>query len=133
MEPKNNKVLHIALWVAQGFVALMFLFAFYAKVIQPAEETAKMMPWVIEQAGLAKFTGIVDLLGGLGLILPAMLRIKPKLTIYAAYGGLLLMVAGTIFHISRGEMDVIGFNFLMMALLAFIVWGRSKKALILAK
>ena len=51
----------------------------------------------MEQPSLATFTGIIDLLGALGLILPAILRIQPKLTIYAAYGGMLLMIAPTIF------------------------------------
>jgi len=111
----------------------MFFFGFYAKIVQPAEETAKMMPWILEQPSLAICTGIVDLLGAMGLILPGLLRIKPKLTTYAAYGGILLMIAGTLFHISRGEMDVIGLNFFLIALLIFIIWGRTKKVPVLAK
>lgn len=123
----NNKITNVLLWLAQVIVAAMFFFGFYGKVLQPVEETAKMMPWVAEQPGLATFTGIVDLLGALGLILPALLRIQPKLTTYAAYGGILLMVAGTAFHVMRGETAVIGFNFFLMALLGFIIWGRTKK------
>jgi len=129
----NDKILNILLWVSQILVAVMFFFGFYAKIIQPVEETAKMMPWVLEQPGLATFTGIVDLFGTLGLILPALLRIKPKLTTLAAYGGLVLMVAGIIFHVSRGEMDVIGLNFFLIALLIFIIWGRTKKVPVLEK
>ncbi len=129
----DNKIINILLWVAQILVAVMFFFGFYAKIVQPVEETVQMMPWVAEQPRLATFTGIVDLLGALGLILPALLRIQPKLTTYAAYGGILLMIAGTIFHVMRGETAVIGFNFFLMALLFFIVWGRTKKAPILPK
>ena len=123
----NNKIINILLWLAQVTVAVMLFFGFYAKVLQPVEEAAKMLPWVTEQPNLATFTGIVDLLGALGLILPALLRIQPKLTIYAAYGGILLMVAAIIFHVSRGETEAIGFNFFLMALLGFIIWGRTKK------
>lgn len=129
----SNKIVNILLWGAQLLVAAFFFFAFYAKILQPVEETAKMMPWVAEQPALATFTGIVDLLGALGLILPALLRIQPKLTTYAAYGGMLLMVAGTAFHVMRGEVAVIGFNFFMAALLIFIIWGRTKKLPILPK
>lgn len=129
----NNKILNILLWTAQVIVALMFFFGFYAKVIQPVEETAQMMPWVVEQPGLATFTGIVDLLGTLGLLLPALLKIKPKLTIYAAYGGILLMLAATVFHVMRGEMEAIGMNFILIAMLVFIIWGRTKKVPILPK
>jgi len=129
----NRKIMNILLWIAQALVAVMFFFGFYAKIVQPAEETAKMMPWVLEQPGLALFTGVVDLLGAVGLILPVLLRIKPKLTTYAAYGGILLMVAGIIFHVSRGETEVIGMNFSLIALLGFIIWGRTKKVQVLAK
>jgi len=129
----NNKIINILLWVAQILVAVMFFFGFYGKVLQPVEEAAQMMPWVAEQPGLATFTGIVDLLGALGLILPTLLRIQPKLTTYAAYGGILLMIAGTVFHIMRGEVDVIGLNFFLIALLIFIIWGRTKKVPILPK
>jgi multisubunit Na+/H+ antiporter MnhG subunit len=129
----NTKIINILLWVAQGIVAAMFFFAFYAKLLQPAEETAKMMPWVAEQPALATIAGIADLLGALGLILPAALRIQPKLTTLAAYGGVLLMLAGTAFHLMRGEAEVIGLNIILIALLVFIIWGRTKKAPIAAK
>lgn len=129
----NTKIINILLWVAQGLVAAMFFFAFYAKLLQPVEETAKTMPWVAEQPALATIAGIADLLGALGLILPAALRIQPKLTTFAAYGGVLLMVAGVVFHLMRGEAEVIGLNIILIALLAFIIWGRTKKAPIAPK
>ena len=129
----NPKIMNVLLWIAQALVAVIFFFGFYAKIVQPAEETVKMMPWVLEQPGLAMFTGIVDLLGAVGLILPVLLRIKPKLTTYAAYGGILLMIAGIIFHVSRGEAAVIGMNFFIIALLAFIIWGRTKKVPVLQR
>lgn len=129
----KTKTINILLWVAQGLVATMFFFAFYAKLLQPVEETAKTMPWVAEQPDLATIAGIADLLGALGLILPAALRIQPKLTTLAAYGGVLLMLAGTAFHLMRGEAEVIGLNIILIALLAFIIWGRTKKAPIAPK
>lgn len=129
----NKKVLNILLWSAQVFVAIMFLFAFYAKLIQPLEETIKTMPWVAEQPILKTVTGIVDLFGALGLILPAFLRIQPKLTTYAAIGGILLMIAGIVFHVMRLETGVIALNFILIALLIFVIWGRSKKVPIQAK
>lgn len=129
----NTKILNIILWVAQILVATMFFFAFYAKLLQPVEETSKTMPWVAEQPTLATIAGIADLLGALGLILPAALRIQPKLTNLAAYGGVVLMIAGIVFHLMRGEAEVIGLNIILIALLAFIIWGRTKKAPISAK
>lgn len=89
---KKSKGLNIALWTAQGLLALTFIWGTYVKLAQPIEESAKMLPWALDNPGLLKFTGIVDLLGGLGIILPSVLRILPKLTIYAAFGIVSLMV-----------------------------------------
>jgi hypothetical protein len=70
-------------------------------------------------------TGIIDLPGGVGLIVPSLLRIKPRLTIYAALGAIVLMIIASIFHIARGEANSIGFNVLVAAMAAFVAWGRS--------
>ena len=82
---------------------------------------------------LLKFTGIVEILGALGIILPATLRIQPKLTIFAAYGIIALMISASIFHISRGEASLIGMNIFLLLLAVFVAWGRWKKAPIQAK
>ena len=132
-DQKRNKVLHIGLWIAQALVALMLLWGAFAKLGTPIEELAKMMPWATENPSLVTLTGIVDLLGGLGLLLPALLKIKPQLTIYAAYGTIALMVAAAIFHISRGEYESVGMNVVILLIALFIAWGRSKKEPILPK
>jgi len=129
----KSKVLNIALWVAQGLISLTLIWAGYAKLFQPIEETAKMLPWALDNPGLLKITGVVDLLGGIGIVLPAALRIQPKLTIFAAYGTIALMIAASVFHISRGEASLIGMNIFFLMLAGFIAWGRTKKSPILAK
>jgi len=130
---KTNKGLNIGLWIAQGIVALMLLWGGYAKLGIPKEELIQMIPWAAEKPSLLMFTGVIDVLGGLGLLLPALLKIKPKLTIYAAYGTAILMISALVFHISRNEYESIGMNVLILLLALFIAWGRSKKAPILAK
>lgn len=130
---KSSKVLNIALWVAQGLLALTFIWAAYTKLFQPLEEAAKMLPWAKDNPGLVKLTGVVELLGALGLILPSALRILPKLTIYAAYGAIVLMILAAVFHISRGEASLIGMNIFFLILGGFIAWGRTTKAPILPK
>lgn len=107
----------------------MFLMAGANKLFQSAEELVKMLPWVTSvPSGFVKFIGISELLGGIGLLLPSLLRIKPILTSYAAIGLALVMLFASIFHISRGEYSVIGMNFVLMALALFVAWGRMKKA-----
>lgn len=126
--------MNIALWIVQSLLAAMFLMAGANKLFQSTEELVKMLPWVTSvPVGLVKFIGISELLGGIGLLLPSILRIKPILTSYAAIGLALVMLFASIFHISRGEYSVIGMNFVFMALALFVAWGRSKKVPILAK
>lgn len=126
---KSSKKMNIALWIVQSLLAAMFLMAGANKLFQSAEELVKMLPWVTSvPSGLVKFIGISELLGGIGLLLPSILRIKPILTSYAAIGLALVMLFASIFHISRGEYSVIGMNFVLTALALVVAWGRMKKA-----
>lgn len=134
MEQKKNKAIHITLWIAQGLLAVMFIMAGFMKVTQPVDALAESLVWVTSTPlGLVRFIGVSELLGGVGLLLPAILRIKPFLTIWAALGIGAIMLLAAIFHGSRGEFEAIGFNVFMLAIALFIAWGRSKKAPIAAK
>ncbi|WP_020535657.1 DoxX family protein [Lewinella cohaerens] len=131
---QNSKAINIALWVAQALLGAMFLMAGTMKASQPVEALAESLPWVTSMPlGLVRFIGISELLGGLGLLLPSLLRIKPFLTVWAAIGLVAVMLLAALFHASRGEFSAIGMNVVLMALSAFIAWGRSKKVPILAK
>ena len=100
----------------------------------PIEAISASMPWTGQLPALiVRLLGLIDLSGAVGLILPSLLRIKPQLTPWAALCIIALMVCATIFHVSRGEASVIGFNIFVAVVAAFIVWGRFKKAPIAAK
>lgn len=125
---KPSRLLHIALWIAQVFASLTLVWAAYMKLFQSPTELAAMWPWAGEvPPWVVHFTGVADLLAGLGLVLPMALRIKPVLTPIAATGLVILMVAAAIFHVSRGEASQIGFNVVFAAIAAWIAWGRSRK------
>ncbi len=129
-----SRALTIGLWVAQVLLAAMFLMTGSMKLFQPIGELAKALPWVLSvPVGLVRFIGISELLGGLGLLLPSLLRIRPSLTPLAALGLTVVMVLASAFHLSRGEAPVIGMNLVLAAIAVFIAWGRSKKAPIPAK
>lgn len=120
----------IALWVAQAFVGLMFCYSGYLKLAMPLPALAEMgMFWPSEVApAFLIFIGLVDLAGGIGILLPALTRIKPQLTVWAALGCSVLQVLAIGFHAMRGEFAVLPFNFILLALALFVLWGRSKKA-----
>ncbi|MBF9254030.1 DoxX family protein [Pontibacter sp. 172403-2] len=126
---KSNKALNITLWIAQVLLAGMFLMSGFMKVAQPIDQLSLMLPWASQvPAALVRFIGISEVLGGLGLILPALLRIKPQLTVWAALGLVAVMIFASIFHLSRGEGAMIGTNIVLALVAVFIAWGRSKKA-----
>lgn len=130
---KSMKTLHITLWVAQIVVAAFFLVGAALK-FQPIDKIALMMPWTGQVPVLyVRLLGIIDLLGALGLILPALLRIKPQLTPVTALLVIALMICAIIFHVSRGEASLTGANIIAGFMAAFIAWGRFKKVPITSK
>ena len=125
-QQRPSKALNIALWVVQGLLASSLLWAAWMKLLQPIEKLAAMWPWAGQVPNsLVKFTGIVDLLGGLGLILPGLLKIKQRLTFFAAIGIIILMIVASIFHISRGEGALIIPNIIFAIMAGFVAWGRK--------
>jgi putative oxidoreductase len=77
--------MNIALWVVQALLALLFLLAGFPKATQPLDRLAGRMGWVkVVPQALTRFIGIAEILGAIGLILPALTHILPWLTIAAA-------------------------------------------------
>jgi uncharacterized membrane protein YphA (DoxX/SURF4 family) len=72
--------------------------------------------------------GVLEILGGAGLVLPALTRIQPRLTPLAAAGLALVMVGAAVWHITRGEFPNIGINVANFVMLAFLAYGRWRLA-----
>ncbi len=124
----KSKAANITAWILQVVLALMFIMTGTMKTLFPIDQLAASLPWVNDvSAGLVRFIGLSELLGGLGLILPALLKYKTKLTAFAAIGIVLVMIAASAFHISRGENSVIGINIILAALAGLVAWLRLKK------
>ena len=132
-QQRNSKTMHIILWVAQVLLATLLLSGFIMKFL-PIEKISAIMPWTGQVPALVvRLLGIIDFLGAIGLILPTLLSIKPQLTPWTALGIIALMVCAIIFHVSRGEILVIGVNVFCLGLAVFIAWGRFKKAPVSSK
>lgn len=124
---KNSKLFNTTAWICQILLSLTLLWAAGMKLFQPIDQLSQQWPWTADNAILTRGAGVVDLLGGLGLVLPMALGIRPILALYSAYGTIVLMVAASVFHISRGEASLIGFNIFVAFVAGFVVWVRSKK------
>jgi uncharacterized membrane protein YphA (DoxX/SURF4 family) len=128
--PPAGKLLQIGLWTAQVLIFAAFILFGLQKLFMPGEALAAMWQtqWPIEYPRLLRFTGLIDVAVGLGILLPALTRIQPRLTVLAALGCTLLQICAIIFHATRGEFAALPLNFILLPLVAFILWGRGKKA-----
>lgn len=119
----------LGLWVAQVVLALLFGMAGFIKLMTPIDALALQMAWVEgAPAALVWFIAIAEIAGALGVILPAATRIMPFLTPLAALGFVVIQVLAIGVHIVRGEPAILPMNFMLLAVAAFVVWGRWRKA-----
>lgn len=126
---RPGKALQIGLWAAQVLICVLFVLFGYMKMFMPVETLAGMWVWPGQvPAWFLRLMGAVDAAGGIGVLLPALTRIQPRLTVWAALGCTLLQICAIVFHLSRGEAAAVPLNIVLLALSAFILWGRGKKA-----
>jgi uncharacterized membrane protein YphA (DoxX/SURF4 family) len=130
----RRRGLHIGLWVAQAVLALGFGLSGLWKLTTPMAQLAQQLPLAADgHAVLLRFIGASELLGALGLLLPALTRIVPRLTALAALGLTTIMVLATAYHLSRGEGGALPVTIGLGALAAFVAWGRGRRAPIVAR
>ena len=125
----SGRALRVGLWIAQVLIFLAFASAGLAKLLMPIPQLGAMMPWAGQYSeAFVRAIGVIDLAGGIGVLLPALTRIMPSLTVLAALGCSVLQVFALVFHFSRGEAAVTPLNFVLLALAVFVLWGRGRKA-----
>ena len=114
-----------ALWIVQGLLAALFLFAGGMKLVLPIEELTAQTPL----PGLfVQFIGVAEVLGALGLILPGLLRIRPGLTPLAAAGLVIIMIGATVFTLATMGAAPALFPLVVGLFAAFVAYGRWKLA-----
>ena len=126
MAGKRNG-LNRALWIVAGLLAVELLFS-SAKIVVPKQKLAAGGPatrWVEDfSKGGLRVIGVLELLGSVGLILPAVLGIAPVLVPLAATGAVLLFVGAAITRLRRGERATVVIDLVNLAMAAFVAWGR---------
>jgi uncharacterized membrane protein YphA (DoxX/SURF4 family) len=118
--------MNVVLWVLQILFGVFFLFVGVQHFILSPDLPAQMA-WMYElPGGLHVVSGILEILAGLGLILPGLLRIRTRLTSLAAFGLVFVMLGAAVWHITRGEFQNVVQNLVIAALLGFVAYGRWK-------
>ena len=111
--------MNIALWVVQGLLAALYLGAGVMKLVRPREQMVASgnFDWAkdVTDTGL-KGIGAVEVLGAIGLILPAVLDIAPILVPLAAVGLAVIMAGAIITHGRRKEYPQVILNTIILVL-----------------
>jgi len=111
----------VLLWIIQGLLALVFMFAGVMKFVMPIEEMTKQVPL----PGLfLRFIGVAEVLGAIGLILPGLLRIRPGLTPLAAAGLAIITVGATVVTLMIGGGATALFPLVVALLSVFVAYSR---------
>jgi hypothetical protein len=122
---RGRSTMNVALWIVQGLLAALFLFAGGAKLVLPLDQMAgpvALPGWFL------RFLGVAEVLGALGLVLPGLLRIRPGLTPLAAAGLVIIMIGATVVTLVGGMVAVALMNLVVALLAALVAYGRWRLA-----
>jgi uncharacterized membrane protein YfcA len=75
-----------------------------------------------------RFIGVAEVLGGIGLILPGLVRIRPSLTPLAAAGLVIIMIGATVITLVGGDLLAALIPLVVGLLAAFVAYGRWRLA-----
>lgn len=120
------------LWVLQIVLGIYFIATGVLHFVIP-DGLPDQMAWMYELSDtLHLLSGSAEILGGLGLILPGVTRIQPRLVAAAAAGLVLVMVGAAIWHITSGS-GSFAQNILLGVLCAWVAYGRGVRTPIEAR
>jgi DoxX-like family len=115
-----------ALWIIQGLLALLFLFTGGTKLVVPVAEFTRQMPML--SGWFLRFVGVCEVLGGIGLILPGLLRTQQWLTPVAAACLVIIMIGAIVVTLMTGGGATAVLPFVTGLLLVFVAYGRWRTA-----
>ncbi|MFZ0159896.1 MAG: DoxX family protein [Kineosporiaceae bacterium] len=118
--------MNVVVWIVTVLLTLAFLGAGSMKITGKREQLLERMPWVADFTQTqVKGIGTVEVLGALGLVLPAITGIAPVLVPLAATGLTITMVIAAVVHLRRGDGAAAAIPSIVLGLLsAFVAWAR---------
>jgi uncharacterized membrane protein YphA (DoxX/SURF4 family) len=118
--------MNLALWIIAIVLAVAFAGSGLMKLVVPKDKLVTAgQGWAQDYSSTnIRLIGLVEVLGAVGLVLPAALHIAPILVPLAAVGLALVMVGAIVVHARRKEPMNIAVNVVLIALAVFVAWGR---------
>jgi uncharacterized membrane protein YphA (DoxX/SURF4 family) len=118
--------MNILLWVLQALLALAFFAHGWLLLFPPAAMVEQMNATLPRWFQL--FLGVAEVLAAVGLTLPGLTRIQPRLVAWAAAGIMIVMICATPLHLMRGEVSSAAITFVLLAMATFIAYMRWRVA-----
>lgn len=117
--------MNIALWIVAGLFSLAYIVGGIIKLAWPYEKYAAATHWAEDfTPGKIKMMGVLEVLSGVGLTLPALVGIAPVLVPIAASALALYMAGAATERIRRNEYTLLLGDLLFLAAMLFVAWGR---------
>lgn len=119
--------MNLALWIIAGVLAFAFAGSGVMKLVQSKDQLVASPTggWAADwNPASIKLIGVAEILGAIGLILPALLHMAPTLVPLAAIGLILVMFGAAVTHARRHELPNVAINVVLLLLAAFVAWGR---------
>ncbi|MGP4115263.1 DoxX family protein [Streptomyces sp. 4N509B] len=117
--------MNVLLWIVQAFLAAMFGMSGLVKLAQPKDRLAEKYPWMRDTSTrLVWCVGVVEILGAVGLVLPAATGVAPVLTPLAGTGFAVMTALAIGLHVRRREPSGVAVTAVLFVLSALVAWGR---------
>jgi uncharacterized membrane protein YphA (DoxX/SURF4 family) len=120
-------IVNLALWIIASVLAFAFAGSGIMKLVQSKEKLVASSTggWAEHWSPASiKLIGVAEILGAIGLILPAVLHVAPILVPLAAVGLILVMIGAAVVHTRRHELPNVAITVVLLLLAAFVAWGR---------
>jgi hypothetical protein len=134
--PSDNGVseeqsMNIGLWVMQVVLALVF-FAHGWLFLSPPPEIAEQMNAFLPR-WFQLFLGVAEVMAAVGITVPGLTGVRPRLVVWAAAGIVIVMVSATLLHVDRGEMASAAITLVLLTMAGFVAYMRHRVAPIPAR
>jgi uncharacterized membrane protein YphA (DoxX/SURF4 family) len=113
--------MNVGLWIVQVLLAALFVFAGGMKLVMPIDKLTGPIDF---PEWFLRFIGVAELLGGLGLVLPGLLRTRPGLTPLAAAGLIVIMIGATVVTLMTIDVTAALIPLVVGLLAVFVAYGR---------
>jgi uncharacterized membrane protein YphA (DoxX/SURF4 family) len=116
---------NVFLWIVGGLLAALFATSGLEKLSKPKDKLTAKYPWMDDfSQGSVRFIGVVEVLGAIGLIVPAATGIAPVLTPIAAAGLAVFALLAAAMHNRRDEASGVRVTAILFVIAAFVASTR---------